>query len=134
MHSSTDSNQQWKARFGAMQAAIDELPGQFPAVQGCALVEVASGMVVHSVGSLLKGSALAEAASDYWRHYQRHSSFFEALGPLRYCVLMHAQQRITILPCSEAMVLVLVTRDGVAIDWASALQRAGEIGALLRTL
>lgn len=130
----TDTSQPWKLRFGAMQTAIDALPGEFAAVEGCALVEVASGMVVHSVGTLMQSGELAAAASDYWRHYRRHDNFFEALGALRYCVLIHARQRITIFPCSDEMVLVLLTRDGAPIDWQRALGRAGEIGALLKTL
>lgn len=124
----------WKTRFAALKTAIEALPEALPTLEGCALVEITTGMVLHSVGELMHSGALAEASSDYWRHYQRHGGFFEALGPLRYCVLIHQHLRITVFPCTQDMVLVLLTKDGVATDWQAALARAAQIGALASEL
>lgn len=124
----------WKSRFAALKAAIDDLPQAFEALQACALVEVTTGMVLHSTGALMEDGALAEAASNYWRIYQRHGSFFETLGPLRYCVLMHQQMRMTIVPCTADMVLVLLSQDGVVLNWQAVLAQAAQIGRLARQL
>ncbi|THU01483.1 hypothetical protein E9531_08940 [Lampropedia puyangensis] len=124
----------WRNQFQTLKGIVDQMPVDFPALEGCAVVDVSTGVVVHGVGRLVQEGALAEASTDYWRHYQRHGSFFEELGPLRYCVLIHQEIRITMFPCSQEMILIFFTQEGQAVDWKDALGRAAHIRELAASL
>lgn len=100
----------------ALRDALEAMAAQ-PGLEGCALVEIEAGMVWHHAGQIDGVQTLAEAASDYWRLYQRLSHQFQDLGDLRASVMMHARGRITLLPCGAGMLLVTLTRQKAEIDW-----------------
>lgn len=88
-----------------------------PGVTGCALVEIEAGMVWHACGHIDATPTLAEAASDYWRLYQRLNHHFSDLGDLRASVMVHTQGRLTLLPCGKGMLLVTVSDQKSPMDW-----------------
>lgn len=102
-----------------------------PGVSGCALVEIDAGMVWHACGRMDDAPALAEAASDYWRLYQRLNSHFAALGDLRASVMVHAHGRLTLLPCGKGMLLVAVSDQQQPVDWRQWQHRARDLAQLV---
>ncbi|MET4578971.1 roadblock/LC7 domain-containing protein [Ottowia thiooxydans] len=113
----------------ALEAMV-EMPG----VEGCALVEIEAGMVWHHAGHIEGIQTFAEAASDYWRLYQRLSRQFQDLGDLRASVMMHAYGRITLLPCGEGVLLVTLTRDKSGTDWTQVQLKAKDLAAIVDSL
>mgnify|MGYP003599423383 FL=1 len=76
----------------------------------------------------------AEAASDYWRLYNRLADQFKDLGDLKASVMMHAHGRITLLPCGTGMLLVTLTRQKSAIDWTLWQEKTKELAQLVDEL
>ncbi|MBN9406927.1 MAG: hypothetical protein J0I00_16075 [Burkholderiales bacterium] len=119
------------------QALRDKLDAmaQLPGINGCALVEVDAGMVWHHAGQIDGVQALAEAASDYWRLYGRLAVQFKNLGELRVSIMVHAQGRLTLLPCGAGMLLVALTGDHKsAIDWTQWNAQTRELAQLVKQL
>ena len=87
-----------------------------PGIRASALVDLSTGMVL-----LWEGPAellpVAEAASDYWRLCTRQEQVLGVLGPPLAQVLMHADTRVTIVPCGDGLLLVTLSKEGEAIDW-----------------
>lgn len=110
-----------------MLAEMASLPG----VVGCALVEIATGMVWESAGSIHDLTTLAEATSDYWRLYQRLQGNFDQVGELRACVMMHATGRITLLPCGNGLLLVTINLQNAQIDWTQWQQKTRSLSSLV---
>lgn len=100
-----------------------------PGVDGCALVEIQAGMVWGHAGQLDSTAQLAEAASDYWRLYQRLERQFDDLGELHASVMVHARGRITLLPCGPGLVLMALTRQNPDVDWKSWQQKVRELAS-----
>lgn len=98
-----------------------------PGLEGCALVEIEAGMVWHYAGQIDGVQTFAEAASDYWRLYHRLADQFKGLGDLKASVMMHADGRITLLPCGTGMLLVTLTRQNAAIDWTLWQEKTKEL-------
>lgn len=106
-----------------LRAEMDAIAAM-PGLQGCALVEIDAGMVWHAAGDIADVQKIAEASSDYWRLYQRQRVHFEHLGELRAQVLMHSQVRITMLPCGKGTLLIALSREQDAVDWAQLQKKA----------
>ncbi|ARU06074.1 hypothetical protein CCO03_16625 [Comamonas serinivorans] len=104
---------------------------ELPGVMGCALVEVETGMVWHSAGQIPELTALAEAASDYWRLYRRLHTNFEQVGKLRACVMMHDAGRITLLPCGSGVLLVTVSLQEAQVDWKAWQSRTRQLASVV---
>lgn len=87
-----------------------------PGIRGCALVDLATGMVLHGEGApeLVR---IAEAASDYWRLCARQEDVFGVLGAPRAQVVIHAQGRVTIVRCGDGLLLVTLSHEHVPVDW-----------------
>lgn len=102
-----------------------------PGIRASALVDLSGGMVL-----LWEGPAdllpVAEAASDYWRLCTRQEKVLGVLGPPLAQVLMHANTRVTIVPCGAGLLLVTLSKEGQPVDWdhwkrlAKALQPIAE--------
>ncbi|MDO5288222.1 MAG: hypothetical protein Q4F13_01115 [Pseudomonadota bacterium] len=105
-----------------------------PGLQGCALVEIEAGMVWHHAGYIEGVQTFAEAASDYWRLYQRLAHQFQDLGDLKASVMMHAHGRITLLPCGSGMLLVTLTRQKSEIDWTLWQEKTRALARLVDAL
>lgn len=116
-----------------LRDALDEVAGMH-GLQGCALVEIDAGMVWHEAGSIADVQKIAEAASDYWRLYQRQRVHFEHLGELRAQVMMHSEVRITMLPCGQGMLLIALSRERDPVDWARLQRKAGDLKQLVARL
>lgn len=97
------------------RAGLREIVAQ-PGIRASALVELSTGMVV-----LWEGPAdllpVAEAASDYWRLCTRQEQVLGVLGPPLAQVLMHADTRVTIIPCGDGLLLVTLSKEGAPLDW-----------------
>ena len=113
-----------------LQSSLDDMAA-LPGVVGCALVEIETGMVWHSAGAITDLTALAEAASDYWRLYQRLHTNFEQVGKLRACVMMHDAGRITQLPCGNGMLLVTISLQQANVDWPQWQAKTKSLAALV---
>lgn len=105
-----------------------------PGVEGCALVEVDTGMVWHAAGQSEKMQLLSEAASDYWRLYKRLNGHFSELGEMRASVFMHVLSRITLMPCGKDMLLVGLTREQTPVNWSEWQSRTQQLANLVNLL
>lgn len=117
-----------RLREGLEQVAL------MPGLQGCALVEIDTGMAWHAAGSIVDVQKIAEASSDYWRLYQRQKVHFEHLGELRAQVMMHHEVRITMLPCGPGMLLIALSREQDRVDWAQLQSRTQSLKQLVAAL
>ncbi len=103
-------------------------------VEGCALVEVDTGMVWHAAGQSEKMQILSEAASDYWRLYKRLNAHFADLGEMRASVFMHVHSRITLMPCGKDMLLVALTREKTPVNWTEWQSKTKQLADLVNQL
>ena len=118
----------------ALRDKLDTM-ARLPGVNGCALVEIDAGMVWHHAGQIEGVQTFAEAASDYWRLYGRLAGQFQGLGDLRTSIMMHANGRLTLLPCGKGMLLVALTSNQKSsIDWAEWQTQARELAQLVDQL
>lgn len=113
-----------------LREAFDAV-ARFPRLTGCALVAIDTGMVWHASGSDDRIHQLAEAASDYWRLYQRLNQCFTDLGGLRASVMLHDYGCLALLPCGKGMLLVTLTPKMKELDW---LGLQTEVGTLSRAV
>lgn len=91
-----------------IRAKIDSM-AKTPGVKGCAVVEITAGMVWHAAGTLENLVAMTEAASDFWRLYQRTRSHFEKFGDLDSCTLTYQSDSVMLTDCGEDMVFITVS-------------------------
>jgi hypothetical protein len=116
-----------------LRQAIDDLAAM-PGMAGCAVVEIATGMVWHGAGEIREIAEYAEAASDYWRLSDRLNRHFSLLGPLSVALMVHANGRITMLPCGTGMIMVGITMDKALVDWAAWQKKVSELSSLVDSL
>lgn len=120
-----------------MQALIsqglDEMT-TLPGVEGCALVEIQTGMVWYSAGKVTEMQSISEAASDYWRLYTRLDNHFVKLGDMRAAAFMHTQGSLTLLPCGKGVLLVALTREKSTVNWTQWQSKAKELAVLVNLL
>ena len=90
-----------------IRAKIDSM-SKTPGVTGCAVVEIAAGMVWHAAGTLEDFVAMAEAASDYWRLYLRMKTHFASFGELTHCTFTHETHQLMLTYCGNDMVFITV--------------------------
>ncbi len=92
----------------------------FPAIDGCALVEVATGMAWHVAGNYPQLERVGEAAIEFWRVHTRLTEHLNALGALNSAAYSFANRVVALFPCSSdpALVLVCVAAKG-PVDWAT---------------
>lgn len=102
-----------------------------PGVEGCALVEIETGMVWHTAGQMQGIQHLAEAASDYWRLYTRLDHHFTEIGEMKTSIFIHAKGKITLLPCGKGMLLVAMTSQRSKVDWHQWQNKAKELAKLV---
>lgn len=116
-----------------LKQALDAM-AQTPGVDGCALVEVETGMVWHHAGHIEDVQTFAEAASDYWRLHDRLSPQFEKLGGLRASIMIHQHGRLTLLPCGKGMLLLALTGHQTGTDWIQWQKQTRELALLVESL
>ncbi len=118
----------------AVQAIIGEL-GQFPGMDGCALVDAETGMPWYHAGSVEGVDRIAEAAIEFWRVQIRLSQHFEGMGPLQSAAYSFSRRVVALFPCSELppLVLVCIARKS-DVSWADWGQRAMQLRQLLKPL
>jgi broad specificity phosphatase PhoE len=120
-------------RAAQLREALEDI-ARMPGLDGCALVEIEAGMAWHAIGDMEELQQIAEAASDYWRLYQRGQRYFERIGELRAQVMMHRNGRITMLPCTHGMLLVALSREIEPVDWSALQKKALNLQPLLGDL
>lgn len=115
-----------------LRQQLDDM-AELPGVEGCALVEVDTGMVWRATGQSEKMQILSEAASDYWRLYKRLNlnAQFAELGEMRASVFMHMHSRITLMPCGKDILLVALTRENTAVNWHEWQNRGKQLAGLV---
>jgi hypothetical protein len=118
----------------AVQAAIEEL-GQFPGMDGCALVEAETGMPWYHAGSAAGVERIAEAAIEFWRVQTRLSRHFEGMGNLQSAAYSFSNRVVALFPCGETppLVLVCIARKS-DVSWAEWGKRAVSLRQLLKKL
>jgi hypothetical protein len=114
-----------------IRLALQELAAA-SAVQGCALVEVTSGMVWHSAGHWAHIEQQAEAAIEFWRIQDRQAAHFAHLGTLRSSIYFFSAGSVALLPCPGRTPLVLVcVAERTGMDWGQWMQKLKPLHALL---
>ncbi|MBX3655525.1 MAG: hypothetical protein KF686_15180 [Ramlibacter sp.] len=103
---------------------------QMKGLEGCALVDAETGMVLHAAGQQANIPQVAEASVDYWRLYERQRRHLDYLGDLRAQVLMHSRGRITIVSCGHGALLIALSDDREAVDWKAWQAAAHRLKAL----
>lgn len=92
--------------------------GAVPGVLSCALVDAATGMVLHAVTHDAASEPLVEAARDYWRLHERNGQLFSSLGAVCGIVVAHERGAINLLPCGRGMVLVTLA-ERARVDFST---------------
>lgn len=87
----------------SLQALAD-----FPGIDGCALVETATGMAWHVAGNYPDLERIGEAAIEFWRIQHRLSAHLTTLGALKSAAYSFSNRVVALFPCSEEPGLVLV--------------------------
>ena len=80
----------------------------FPGIDGCALVESATGMAWHVAGNYPELERIGEAAIEFWRVQNRLSSHLMTLGTLKSAAYSFSNRVVALFPCSDQAGLVLV--------------------------
>ena len=80
----------------------------FPGIDGCALVEAATGMVWHVAGNYPELERIGEAAIEFWRVQDRLTAHLSTLGTLRSAAYSFSNRVVALFPCSDEAGLVLV--------------------------
>lgn len=80
----------------------------FPGIEGCALVETATGMVWHVAGNYPELERIGEAAIEFWRIQNRLTSHLGTLGTLKSAAYSFSNRVVALFPCNDAAGLVLV--------------------------
>ncbi len=80
----------------------------FPGIDGCALVETATGMAWHVVGNYPELERIGEAAIEFWRIQDRLSAHLSTLGTLNSAAYSFSNRVVALFPCNGKAGLVLV--------------------------
>ena len=80
----------------------------FPGIDGCALVETATGMVWHVAGRYPELERIGEAAIEFWRIQDRLTAHLSTLGTLKSAAYSFSNRVVALFPCSQEAGLVLV--------------------------
>jgi len=106
-----------------------------PGIEGCALVEAATGLVWHASGFSAQAERIWEAAVDYWRLYERQKAQFVGLGPLGAVATYHTEGMLVVLPCcTDPDVLLILHASHRSVDWISLQRMARALGSLLKSM
>jgi hypothetical protein len=98
---------------------------------GCALVDASTGLIWCSTGELQTTPLIAEAACDYWRLYLRNREYFQSMGEIRAQVLIHSEQRLTLVGFDPDLLLIAQSNENTRIDWRSWQVKIREFQALV---
>lgn len=85
-----------------------QILADFPGIDGCALVETATGMVWHVAGSFPGVERISEAAIEFWRIQHRLSEHLTALGAIQSVAYSFSNRVVALFPCCDEPGLVLV--------------------------
>ncbi len=116
------NTQQISAELAAMAATSG--------VEACALVDAATGMVYMAAGSQPRIDAIAEAASDYWRMYQRNGTPCSELGSLQVISMIHQSGVLSLIPCSKGILMVALS-GRMKLELATWYQKVGALGRMI---
>ena len=81
-------------------AQLQEL-ADFPGIDGCALVETATGMAWHVAGNFPDVERISEAAIEFWRVQHRLSEHLTALGAIQSVAYSFLNRVVALFPCCE---------------------------------
>ena len=88
-------------------AHLQEL-AEFPGIEGCALVEAATGMAWHLAGRYPELERIGEAAIEFWRVQERLTTQLSTLGALKSAAYSFSNRVVALFPCNDKAGLVLV--------------------------
>jgi len=106
----------------ALQALATEV-----GVDGCALVDMQSGMVLHAVGADIYDEQMWEAGLSYWRQHERQADIFAMLGPIGGIVLHHPGGMVVIFPLREPGLLAVAVGQQKQVDWITWQRRLASL-------
>ena len=110
---------------------LDQL-ASYPAVQGCALVEIETGMVWKHAGQWQQVESFAESAVEVWRVQLRNQAHLAHLGSPRSSICYFANGSMALLPCPGVVpVLLVCIADRAGMNWAGWM---GQLKPLLEIL
>ena len=81
---------------------------EFPGIDGCALVETATGMAWHVAGRYPELERIGEAAIEFWRVQDRLTAHLNTLGTLKSAAYSFSNRVVALFPCNDQAGLVLV--------------------------
>ena len=115
----------------AINAQLQTL-ASFPGIDGCALVETATGMAWHFAGASLEIEQIGEAAIEFWRIKDRLAMQLTTLGNLQSAAYSFSNRVVALFPCGEdpGLVLVCVAAKG-DMAWAAWGVQVEELRRLL---
>lgn len=95
-----------------------QILADFPGIDGCALVESATGMTWHVAGHYPELERIGEAAIEFWRIQHRLSEHLTTLGTLKSAAYSFSNRVVALFPCCDepGLVLVCVAAKG-PVDW-----------------
>lgn len=91
----------------AINAHLQKL-ASYPGIDGCALVEVATGMAWHFAGTSPEIERIGEAAIEFWRIKDRLATQLTTLGNLQSAAYSFSNRVVALFPCCDDPGLVLV--------------------------
>ena len=80
----------------------------YPGIDGCALVESATGMAWHFAGASPEIERIGETAIEFWRIKDRLASQLTSLGDLQSAAYSFSNRVVVLFPCCDDPGLVLV--------------------------
>ncbi len=94
-----------------------QILASYPGIDGCALVESATGMAWHFAGSP-EIERIGEAAIEFWRIKDRLGAQLTTLGTLQSAAYSFSNRVVALFPCSDdpGLVLVCIAAKG-SISW-----------------
>lgn len=108
-----------------------EIMTQTPGIRACALVRTGSGEIWHHAGHVPELRDMARVAAGHWELQRRLGKTFRSLGPLAVGILIHADGRLTLLPCGDQLILLTVTDPNPSLDWDKLQRRAHNLARFI---
>lgn len=119
-----------QAGISTFQDGIRDIAAM-PGVVCCALVEAATGLVIHSAGGV-EYDPLSETASSYWKLGDRMSHIFKDIGPQRAISVQLQGGVFSVMPCGPDMLVATLSRTN-GMDWKTWLSKVNTLARNLNS-
>ncbi|MCK9515398.1 MAG: hypothetical protein WCZ18_06130 [Ottowia sp.] len=108
-----------------------EIMTQTPGIRACALVKTTTGTIWHRAGDAPELAEMAHAAAEHWELYRGRGRTFRGMGPLVAGIMIHEDGRMTLLPCGNQLILLILTDQNPSLDWDKLQRRAHNLARFI---